>query len=134
MKRFIKMFFPVLALVACCSLSASAEMVSCAQCGMGADLSSKFTSRLVQAKQTLHFCDIGDLFAYLKANPSAAAEAQVKDYKSGEWLNAQQAYYVQSAKKFQTPMGWSIAAFKARPEGAEFGNALDFNGMMKSLK
>jgi len=134
MKRFIKMFFPVLALVACCSLSASAEMVSCAQCGMGADLSSKFTSRLVQAKQTLHFCDIGDLFAYLKANPAAAAEAQVKDYKSGEWVNAQQAYYVQSAKKFQTPMGWSIAAFKAKPESAEFGNALDFNGMMKSLK
>jgi hypothetical protein len=31
-------------------------------------------------------------------------------------------------------MGWSIAAFTARPESAEFGNALDFNGMRKSLK
>lgn len=134
MKRFVKMFFPMLAIVAFCSLSASAEMVPCAQCGMGADLSSKFTSRIVQAKQTLHFCDIGDLFAYLKTNPAAAAEAQVKDFKSGEWINAQQASYVQSAKKFQTPMGWGIAAFKTKPEIAEFGNALDFNGMMKSLK
>ena len=134
MKRFMKMLFPVLALVLICSLSASAENVSCAQCGMAADLGSKFTSRIVQAKQTLHFCDIGDLFAYLKANPAAAAEAQVKDYKSGEWANAQQAYYVQSAKKFHTPMGWSIAAFTARPESAEFGNALDFNGMRKSLQ
>jgi copper chaperone NosL len=134
MKRFMKMFFPVSALVLFCSLSASAEMVSCAQCGMGADLGAKFTSRIVQANQTRHFCDIGDLFAYLKANPDAIAEAQVKDYKSGEWVNAQQAYYVQSAKKFQTPMGWSIAAFKAKPESAEFGHALDFNATMKSLK
>ena len=134
MKRFMKMFLPVLTVVLFCSLAASAEMVSCAQCGMGADLSAKFTSRVVQAKQTLHFCDIGDLFAYLKANPAAAAEAQVKDYKSGEWINAQQATYVQSAKKFQTPMGWGIASFKNKPETAEFGNALDFNTMMKSLK
>jgi nitrous oxide reductase accessory protein NosL len=134
MKKFIKMFFPMLAIIVFCSFSASAEMVSCAQCGMGADLGAKFTSRIVQVKQTLHFCDIGDLFAYLKANPAAAAVAQVKDYKSGEWVNAQQAYYVHSAKKFQTPMGWSIAAFKARPEGAEFGNALDFNAMANSLK
>jgi nitrous oxide reductase accessory protein NosL len=134
MKRFMKMFFPVLAIVVFCSLSVSAGMVSCAQCGMGADLAGKFTARTVQAKQTHHFCDIGDLFAYLKANPAAAAEAQVKDYKTNEWINAQQAFYVNSAKKFSTPMGWGIAAFKARPEMAEFGNALDFNGMMKSLK
>jgi len=134
MKRFMKIFFPVLALVVFCSFSASAEMVSCAQCGMGADLSAKFTSRIVQAKQTLHFCDIGDLFAYLKANPAAAADAQVKDFKTNDWINAQQAFYVQSAKKFQTPMGWGIAAFKAKPETAEFGNALDFNATMKSLK
>jgi len=134
MKQFMKMFFPVLVLVVFCSLSASAEMVSCAQCGMGADLSSKFTSRVVQAKQTLHFCDIGDLFAFLKTNPAAAADAQVRDFKTNDWINAQQAFYVNSTKKFQTPMGWGIAAFKNKPEIAEFGNALDFNGMMKSLK
>lgn len=134
MKRFMKMFFPMLAIIVFCSISASAEMVSCAQCGMGADLGAKFTSRIVQVKQTLHFCDIGDLFAYLKTNPAAAAEAQVKDYKSGDWINAQLAYYVQSAKKYQTPMGWGIAAFKNKPETTEFGNALDFNAIMKSLK
>jgi hypothetical protein len=134
MSRFMKMFFPVIAVILFCSLSASAEMVTCAQCGMGADLSAKFTSRVVQAKQTLHFCDIGDLFAYLKANPAAAADAQVKDYKSGDWISAQQAYYVNSAKKFETPMGWGIAAFKAKPDTAEFGTALDFDGTMKSLK
>jgi nitrous oxide reductase accessory protein NosL len=134
MKSFTKLFFPVLAFVLFLSLSASAEMVSCAQCGMGADLSGKFTSRIVQPKQTQHFCDIGDLFAYLKTNPAGASDAQVKDFKTGEWINAQQAFYVSSAKKFQTPMGWGIAAFKTKPEIAEFGNALDFNAMMKSLK
>ncbi len=134
MQRLMKMFFPAFSIVLFCSLSASAEMIQCAQCGMGVDLDSKFTSRIVQPKQTRHFCDIGDLFAYLKTNPSAAAEAQVRDYRSGEWVNAQQAYYVNSAKKFQTPMGWGIAAFKNKPETAEFGNALNFNDMTKSLK
>jgi nitrous oxide reductase accessory protein NosL len=133
-KRLVKLIFPLLAIVVFCSLSAYAEMLHCAQCGMGLDLNAKFTSRIVQPKQTLHFCDIGDLFAYLKTNPAAAADAQVKDYRSGDWINAQQAYYVQSAKKFQTPMGWGIAAFKDKPEMAEFGNALDFNATMKSLK
>jgi len=134
MRPAVKLFVPMMMFLLFFSLSASAEMVSCAQCGMGADLSGKFTSRIVQAKQTLHFCDIGDLFAYLKANPASAADAQVKDYRTGDWINARQAYYVQSAKKFQTPMGWGIAAFKNKPETAEFGSALDFNGMMKNLK
>ena len=134
MRRLVKMVFPVLAMVLFFSLSASAEMVPCAQCGMGADLSSKFTSRIVQAKQTLHFCDIGDLFAYLKKKPAGAAEAQVKDYQSGEWINAQQAFFVQSAIKFQTPMGWGIAAFKNKAAATEFGNILDYAAMMKSLK
>jgi nitrous oxide reductase accessory protein NosL len=134
MRSFSKMVLPILAFVLFCSLSASAEIVSCAQCGMGADLNAKFTSRIVQLKQTLHFCDIGDLFAYLKSNPAAAAEAQVKDYRSGAWISAQQAFYVQSAKKFQTPMGWGIAAFKDKPETAEFGDTLDFNALVKSLK
>lgn len=134
MRSFTRMLFPVLTFVLFCSLSASAEMVSCAQCGMGADLSAKFTSRIVQAKQTQHFCDIGDLFAYLKANPAATADAQVKDFKTGEWINAQQAFYVQSAKKFSTPMGWGIAAFKNKPETAEFGDAMDFSALVKSLK
>ena len=126
MKSFTKIFFPVLTLILFFSFSASAEIVSCAQCGMGADLNGKFTSRIVQPKQTQHFCDIGDLFAYLKAHPAAAADAQVKDFKTGEWINAQQAFYVNAAKKFQTPMGWGIAAFKTKPENAEFGTALDF--------
>jgi len=130
----MKIFFPVLAIIVFCSLSASAEMVRCAQCGMGADLGSKFTARIVNPKQTLHFCDIGDLFAYLKKAPVANAEAHVRDYRSGDWINAHQAAYVQSAKKFQTPMGWSIAAFKNKPEAAEFGSTLDFDAMMKSLR
>ncbi len=131
MRRSVKLFFSGLAIVLLCSLSASAEMTPCAQCGMGVDLSSKFIARTAQEKQTLHFCDIGDLFAYLKTHPAAATEAQVRDYKTGDWIKARQAYYVHSAKKFQTPMGWGIAAFKAKPESAEFGNALDFDGMMK---
>lgn len=131
MRRSVKLFFSGLAVVLLCSLSASAEMAPCAQCGMGADLNSKFTARTVLAKQTLHFCDIGDLFAYLKTHPAAAAEAQVKDYKTGDWIKARQAYYVHSAGKFQTPMGWGIAAFKAKQEAADFGTALDFDGMMK---
>ena len=33
---------------------------------MKAEMDSKFTSKITQGDTTLFFCDIGDLFAYLK--------------------------------------------------------------------
>ena len=134
MKRSLFPLLQAVLLVLACTLPAAAEMVSCAECGMPTDTASKFTSKIVQGDKTLFFCDIGDLFSHLKKTPALAAQAQVKDYPSGDWIDAKQAFYVHAEKKFHTPMGWGIASFRDKKTAAESGNALDFDGMVKALK
>jgi nitrous oxide reductase accessory protein NosL len=113
---------------------AQAETVKCAECGMACDVAAKFTSRIVQGDQTLYFCDIGDLFSYLKRKKPSASRVEVKDYNTGDWIDAHRAYYVHSEKKFKTPMGWSFAAFKDKDKASEFGAAMDFDGAAGALK
>ncbi len=110
------------------------ETVKCSECGMTCDVAAKFTSRIVQGDQTLYFCDIGDLFSYLKRKKSSPARVEVKDFTSGDWIDAYKAFYVHSEKKFKTPMGWSIAAFKDKDKASEFGTAMDFDGTARALK
>jgi len=113
---------------------AAAETVKCAECGMTCDVAAKFTSRIIQGDQTLYFCDIGDLFSYLKRKMPSATRVEVKDYNTGDWIDAYKAYYVHSEKKFKTPMGWSIASFKDKDRASEFGTAMDFDGAARALK
>jgi len=112
----------------------AAETIKCSECGMMVDVNSKFASKIVQADRTLYFCDIGDLFSYLKRTKQNGVKAEVKDYKTGEWIDARAAYYVHAEKKFSTPMGWGIASFKDQKDAAEFGVATDFDSMAKALK
>ena len=112
----------------------AAETIKCSECGMTVDVNSKFASKIVQADRTLYFCDIGDLFSYLKRTKQNGVKAEVKDYKTGEWIDAHAAYYVHAEKKFRTPMGWGIASFKDQKDAAEFGVATDFDSMAKALK
>ncbi len=116
------------------TIPAIAEQVKCTECGMTCDVAAKFTAKIDHDGKTFYFCDIGDLLMYLKRKTDLAAFAQVKDYKTGEWIGAVRAYFVQSDKRFKTPMGWGIAPFKNREQAAEFGGALDFSGIMKALK
>ena len=113
---------------------ANAQTVKCAECGMACDVAAKFTSRIIQGDQTLYFCDIGDLFSYLKRKKPSATRVEVKDYNTGDWIDAYKAYYVHSEKKFKTPMGWSIASFKDKDRASEFGTAMDFDGAARALK
>ena len=112
----------------------AAETIKCSECGMMVEVSSKFASKIVQAGKTLYFCDIGDLFSYLKRTKQNDFKAEVKDYKTGEWIDARAAYYVHAEKKFRTPMGWGIASFKDQKDAAEFGAAMDFDSTAKALK
>jgi copper chaperone NosL len=113
---------------------ALAADIRCTECGMMVKMDSKFTSKITQGETTLYFCDIGDLFTYLKKNNMKEAGAEVKDYTTGEWIAARKAYYVNSSKKFRTPMGWGIAAFKDKNEASKAGNSLDFDGTANALK
>lgn len=113
---------------------ALAAETRCTECGMMVQMDSKFTSRITQGETTLYFCDIGDLFSYLKKKNGKEAGAQVKDFTTGEWLDARKAYYVNSGKKFRTPMGWGIAAFKDKNEASKAGTIMDFDGAANALK
>jgi len=127
-----------LILIAACLLfsatGTTAGQIKCTECGMFVDLNSKFTSKIVQGNTTLYFCDIGDLFSYLKRKGLHDVSAQVKDYNTGEWIEAKNAFYVHAEKTFMTPMGWSIAAFKDMMSAAKFGNAMDYNAAALTFK
>ncbi len=112
----------------------AAEMIKCSECGMMVDVNSKFASKIVQADKTLYFCDIGDLFSYLRRTKLSDFKAEVKDYKTGDWIDANTAYYVHAEKKFKTPMGWGIASFKDQKDAAEFGAVMDFDAASKASK
>ncbi len=116
------------------SLPVVAETITCAECGMKSDLASKFTSKIVQGEKTLYFCDIGDLFTYLNRKKPQNVQAEVKDYNTGEWLDVRKAFYVRAEKKFRTPMGWGIAAFKDKSDAAGFGGVMDFEGATKAVQ
>ncbi|HUI68207.1 MAG TPA: nitrous oxide reductase accessory protein NosL [Nitrospirota bacterium] len=124
----------VLVIVSTVATVSAAEIIKCSECGMMVELNSKFASKIVQADKTLYFCDIGDLFSYLKRTKQSGFKVEVKDYKTGEWIDARAAYYVHAENKFRTPMGWGIASFKDQKDAAEFGAAMDFDSAAKALK
>jgi nitrous oxide reductase accessory protein NosL len=134
MRKYLFSALQACLLIFLCALPAAAEKISCAECGMTVDPGSKFTSRIVQGEKTLSFCDIGDLFSYLARKRPQNVRAMVKDYKTGEWIDARQAFYVHAGEKFISPMGWGIAAFKDRKDAAGQGSVMDFDGALKSVQ
>ncbi len=107
---------------------------SCMQCGMDVDLNSKYAAKIVQGETTSYFCDIGDLFAYLNAKGGQFSGAMVRDYDSGDWIDVSKAFYVRAVKKFSTPMGWGVAAFREKNRAMEFGTVMDADGARTGLK
>jgi copper chaperone NosL len=123
-----------LLILALASFPAVAETIKCAECGMMSDLGSKFASRITEGDKPLYFCDIGDLLVYLNKHQQQAGRIEVKDYESGEWIDAQKAAYVAAPKTFSSPMGWGIAAFKDQNKAAMTGKSTDFKAALKSVK
>ena len=134
MTGYFKFFLTTALLIFLFAHPSFAETVKCTECGMACDVAAKFTSRIIQGEQTLYFCDIGDLFSYLGRKKPSVTRVEVKDYSTGEWINAQKAYYVHSGKIFKTPMGWGIASFRDKNKASEFGTVMDFEGTAKALK
>jgi len=116
-----------------CSTAFAAD-ITCSECGMRVDIASKFSAKTTQGDTTLFFCDIGDLFGYLKKHNLNDARIEVKDFAGGAWFDARKAFYVHAEQKFNTPMGWGIAAFINKDDAAKFGIAMDFAATAKALK
>jgi nitrous oxide reductase accessory protein NosL len=121
----------VLILLIC--FTAFAADFRCSECGMKVDTASKFSAKATKGDTTLYFCDIGDLFGYLKKHNLNDARIEVKDFAGGAWFDARKAFYVH-ADKFNTPMGWGFAAFINKDDAAKFGMAMDFDAAAKALK
>jgi len=134
MPGYSKLFITTALLIFLFAGPSLAETVKCTECGMSCDVAATFTSRIMQGALTLYFCDIGDLFSYLNRKKPSVTRVEVKDYTTGEWIEAQKAYYVRSEKKFKTPMGWSVASFRDKNKALEFGAAMDFDATAKALK
>jgi len=116
------------------AVAAGTEKPRCAHCGMMVDEASPFSARLVAGEKTSWFCDIGDMVLSIRGKNADPAQAQVKDYRSGTWIAASQAFYVSSPKQFRTPMGWGLAAFRDRSEAAGFGDVDDLASILKRLQ
>jgi nitrous oxide reductase accessory protein NosL len=112
----------------------SSDTIKCTECGMQSDITSKFTARTAEDGKQLYFCDIGDLLTYLNKKKQPGITAEVKDYPSGGWIDAAKASFVQSPKQFNSPMGWGIAAFKDKKQGAAYGGVLDLSGALKAVR
>ncbi len=121
----------LLAVVPCTGAGAA---VKCAECGMMVDQQSVFSASLTQDGKRLDFCDIGDLLTYLNKRSIAPSLAQVKDHATGEQIAADKAYYVRAEKKFRSPMGWGIAAFKTREDASSFGAPMDITSALQAVK
>jgi hypothetical protein len=113
---------------------APATELKCVECGMMVAPSSKFYAWIVKDKDTLPFCDIGDLLTYLDKKSLSPGLARVRDYPSGDTIIADKAFFVRDENAFRTPMGWGLAAFKDKREAAKFGTVLDFTGAAKTVK
>lgn len=124
----------LLAMLLGSSWAAAADKPTCAECGMTVNETSLFSAKIVETKTTLHFCDIGDLLIFLKDKKRPVSGAKVKDYISGEWIDAASALYVHAPKHFSTPMSWNVAAFRNRDNALTYGTPQDLAAMTAALK
>jgi len=110
------------------------EPLKCSECGMPVDMAAPFSSKIVMGDHTLYFCDIGDLLVYLRERKTDPAYARVKDYRSGEWIEAAKAFSVHEPRRFMTPMGWGVASFKEKKDAEDFGVPSDITAVSRRLK
>jgi copper chaperone NosL len=92
----------------------------CAFCRMAISEKRYAAEFLNQDGDAFKFDDIGCLASYLKARQGRADVAAyfVADYDTRQWINAEQAYFVQSGE-FKTPMSGGIVAFSDRSKAEE---------------
>ena len=99
---------------------------------MSAKVDGRFTARLVQGGNTLYFCDIGDLVAFIERTHPKEYSASVHDFKTGEWIDAGKAFFGIDKKTYSSPMGWGIAAFRDMADVS--GPPLDFESLRQVLR
>ncbi len=134
MKNTFGALLIVLAVLCISAAGVLAETIHCTECGMMVDVKSPFAARILRGEKASYFCDIGDMFSYIGRKGAEGGSVEVKDFDKNDWIDGRTAFYVKSEKKFRTPMGWGVAAFRNKTKASESGTAMDFDAMAKALK
>jgi copper chaperone NosL len=84
----------------------------------------RFAAALVTADgETRKFDEIGCLLEYQAANTAPVKRYWVRCYRSSQWLDAQQVFFVHSPQ-LHTPMGGGLAALPTYAEARELADEL----------
>lgn len=86
---------------------------TCDQCGMVIS-EARFAAAYLTRQWRL-FDDIGDMLVFYTSHREDVAIFWVHDYDTGEWLEADRAFFVFS-RALQTPMGHGIVAVAGREQ------------------
>ncbi len=81
----------------------------CDRCGMIISEEKFAAAYWTKDGEAHRFDDIGGMLAYTAENPQDIASYWVHDITTGEWIRAENAYYVLDSD-LMTPMGFGIAA------------------------
>lgn len=104
----------------------------CYECGMKVNPASPFAAQIMDGATLLPFCDIGDMMHSYKKMAEKPGTLYVRDFASGEWTDALNAFYVKS-DEFKTPMGWGFAAFREKGEAEKKGSPMTFEETLKLI-
>jgi nitrous oxide reductase accessory protein NosL len=74
------------------------------------------------------FDDVGEFLKYIQTRSTEFEVMWVHDFNDESWVEAQDAWYLESRELTTSPMGWGVATFKdeesARAAQEEFGGDL----------
>lgn len=110
---------------------------ACERCGMiisEKPYAAAMRLRENGSRRTALFDDIGEMFDFERSSTDAEIISRyVHDHESGEWIEAENAFYVHS-ETLQTPMVSGVAALASRDEAEQFaedhsGEVLTFEQM-----
>lgn len=117
--RIVSILVIALALVACGS---SGSKTDPPEINYGQDMSEmgmpvsdpKFTAAVLpeDSDTWILFDDIGEFLRYYQMQQPKTQAMWVPDVNSGDWVKAEDAWYLQSDEYCYSPMKWCVAAFK----------------------
>lgn len=92
----------------------------CDICSMTVKNDHNATEIILKNGKALKFDDIGDMFVWTKKNGTSDVDVQfVRDYKSQEWIQLQDATFAYDPT-FKTPMAYGVNSFKDSKEAEAF--------------
>lgn len=85
----------------------------CTRCGMIIEDTPFAASYMTRSGEPRIFDDIGDMMVHQAETREEVHAYWVRDYETGEWLRAEEAFFVQTSE-IHTPMGYGLLALKEK--------------------